>query len=446
MAATPGRLAAVRVLLELLTRGGHADALLDAECGGMPHRERALAVALVQGVERRRARYDHVLSPHSRRAPEALDPAVRVVLWVSVHQIVELSRIPERAVLHQAGELCRAASATRAVGFVTGALRSWLREPGRAPLPEVGREAIVVTESFPPWLADAWIDLLGVDEALEAARAFNQAPPLTLRVQVARASRERVLSRLEEAGIPSLPGRWSPEAVRAGAGDPVRLPGWEDGWFTVQDEGAQVVGALLEAGRGERVLDLCAAPGGKALQAAAAVGPGGEVVAADVDGGRLERIAEAARRLGVAQVRTVVHDALRVFPEPPFPRVLLDAPCTGLGVLRRHPEARWQRTPGDLARHSAEQAKMLEAAAGAVAPGGRLVYAVCSPMPAEGEAVVQRFLAAHAGWVRVAAGPPEMRTAAGDLRTWPHRHDTDAFFASVLERRGEDRSPWHASC
>ncbi len=433
MTATPERRVAARILVELETRGGKADTLLHRQTEGMLPRERALTVALVQGVERHRNRYDFLLSPHCRRPAESLEPEVKVALRLSLCQLLDLDRIPVHAVLHQAGEVCRDLDAGRAVSFVSGVLRAFSREPHRVTLPTRGREALIINESLPPWLADALIAEMGFAEALEAAQAFNRAAALTLRIHTPNVEEGKALRALGEVGVLTEPGRWSPQAVRLqNAGDPVRLPGWEEGWWTVQDEAAQVVGDLVDAMPGQRILDLCAAPGGKSFQLAAKVGKAGGVVAADEDVTRLNRVHETARRLGDTTVQTVVHDARRPFSGSAFDAVLLDAPCSGLGVLRRHPEAKWQRSLADIRRKAILQGEMIQAAARAVKEGGCLVYAVCSPLRAEGEDVVARFLQSHPRWRQEVAGPEAMQNPRGGVRTWPHRHDTDAFFACRL--------------
>ncbi len=413
---SPGRLAAVRTLIELETRGGHLEVRLDAHGRGLAGAERRLAWTLALGVERRRTWLDHHLAPHLSRPPARLDPPIRAALRAAALEVLVLDRIPARATVHQAVEMTRALKLGRASGLVNAALRSLVRDPRRAgPPPD---EA--VAQSMPGWL-------LGRMPA-GAAEAFNREPPLALRPR-----RDGLLDALREGGVEAREGPAG--AVLVDGGDPTALPGWAEGWFAVQDAAAQAVVQLVGAGPGDHVLDACAAPGGKALALADVVGERGRVVAADRSGERLGAMDPERRRLGIAQVEARVAD-LRDGAEGSFDAVLVDAPCSALGTLRRHPEIRWQRREDDLPRHAATQAALLDAAAPAVRAGGTLVYAVCTFSDEEGPRVVESFLAHHEAFRRVPIDPAwgAARTPAGDFASGPHQAPWDAFYAAVLRR------------
>ena len=419
--ASPGRVAAARALHTLDTGGGRVEDLLSRHARELQGPERRLAWALVLGVERHRRRLDHHLQPHLSRPLGRLDPEVRVCLRMAALQILDMDRIPPRAAVHQAVELSRVLRLGRAAGMVNAGLRSFLRDPDRCgPPPDTG-----VAHSLPPWLAARL--------SPAAAAAFNTEAPLALRPRVT------VLpERLSNQGIVLL----SPGAPVSHAGavlvhspGPTGLPGWASGAFAVQDAASQAVVRLVGARPGERILDACAAPGGKALALADAVGDGGGVVAADRSADRLAAKDAERRRLGGGPVAARIADATEGFTET-FDRVLVDAPCSALGTLRRHPEVRWQRREQDLPRRAETQRAILDGASAAVRDGGTLVYAVCSFAIEEGPEVVEAFLADHPGFERApideAWGPA--RTPAGDLATLPDQGPWDGFYASVMHR------------
>ena len=417
--ASPARVAAARVLIELEERGGRIDTLLDSE--GLDGAERRLAWALVLGVERRRTLLDHHLRPHLSRLPAQLDPGVRASLRCAAMQLLFMDRIPEHAVVHQAVESVRALGLGRASGLVNASMRSLLRDPERA------GEAVKphTAHSMPRWLLRRMVP--------GAAEAFNREPLLGLRLRNA-AVRERMV----EAGVPMhAPGDPVERvgALMVGKSDPTELPGWSEGWIAVQDAAAQAVVRLVGAHGGETVLDACAAPGGKAFALADAVGAEGQVVALDISEERLSLLRTEQRRLG-ADALTVRRGDVLDADVGTFDRVLVDVPCSAIGTLRRHPEVRWQRREADLRRYGARQLELLRAAAGAVRPGGTLVYAVCSFAPEEAEEVVGGFLAQCGGFARtpIDEGWGSARTDLGDFRSWPTQGPWDAFYAAVLRR------------
>jgi len=421
--ASPGRVAAARALIELERRGGRIEALLDRTDLDGP--ERKLAWSLVMGVERRRSLLDHHLRPHLSRLPAQLDPEVRSVLRCAALQVMYLDRIPDRAAVHQAVETARALGVGRASALVNASLRSLVRQPDRA---GEATEPHTV-HSMPRWLLRRMVG--------GAAAAFNEEPLLALRPR-----RGDVRRRLSDAGVAvHAPGE---PLARTGAllverGDPTILPGWEEGRIAVQDAAAQAVVKLVGARPGETVLDACAAPGGKSFALSDAVGPSGRIVALDLSGERLERLRQERRRLGVTNVEVRcgdLHDGVA----GTFDRVVVDAPCSAIGTLRRHPEVRWQRRESDLPRYASRQLALLLAASGAVRPGGVLVYAVCSFAREEGEDVIERFLQEASGFapapIDEAWGPA--RTRSGGFRSWPTQGPWDAFFAAVVRRQRTD--------
>lgn len=420
-AASAGRIAASQALTELEASGGRIDAVLDHHGPALEGPERRLAWALVLGVERNRLLLDHYLVPHVSRHPRDLDPEVRATLRCAAFQILHMDRIPHRAAVHQAVEVVRALGIERAAGLVNAAMRSLVREPERCGPPP----SPWIANSMPRWLLKRMTGY--------AAAAFNREPPLALRPRIDGLTRKLLTGGVTTLDAPD-PIRET-GAVLVHSGDPTRLPGWDEGWFAVQDAASQAVVKLVGARPGEAILDTCAAPGGKALALGDAVGPQGRVVAMDISSDRLAMMDGELQRTSIRNVTPRVGDVTRAI-EGTFDRVLVDAPCSAIGTLRRHPEIRWQRRGGDLQENAARQLAILEGACAAVRPGGVLVYAVCSFAPEEGVDVARAFLERHPEFstspIPGSWGPA--RTPEGWFASWPHDGPWDAFFAATLSR------------
>lgn len=417
-------------------------------------RDRALAAAIVIGTIRWRARLDHVLAQASSRSTDAMDAAVLEILRLSLFQLLFLTRVPVSAVVDDAVSMARRARKSSASGFVNGVLRSISRRRSGIAMPEIpdrvddegdrarASHALAVGESHPAWLVQRWIERFGL-EATRRWLAFDNAEaPLTLRTNLRRQSREELQLLLRAHGVETEVTRFAPAGLTVTAGNPLKTPIAETGRFLLQDEASQIVPLMLGVARGSRVLDACAAPGGKTLAIADALAGTGLLVAADL---RPRRIAVLRRLLAAHDVRSpvVVHDLAAGAPfQPRFDRVLVDAPCTGLGTLRRDVDIRWRRAPDDVAAAAGRQIAILSHAATAIGRGGRIVYATCSSEPEENQAVVHEFLARHRdfrGVARerlVAEGVPAelLDRERGWLETRPDRHGLEAFFAAALER------------
>ncbi len=426
--ATDSRRIALQVLLDVDGRGPTlADRLAQPDAEALAPRDRALLHELVLGTLRRRGAIDAALEPLVSGGLDPLDPPVRAALRLGAHQVLHL-RVPDRAAVSESVDAVRA-HAPRATGLVNAVLRRLARE-GAPPEPDPARDPLAwLTRagSLPSWLAERWLARLGAERAIARARAFLEEPPAAFRFNVRLPDGE---ARAREAGLDpepmSVPGAW-----RARAGRPSDLAA--EGVLHLQDQGSQLV-AHLAAGPG-RVLDACAAPGGKATLIADALGPDVLVVAGERSLPRLRTLAGLVARWGAPNVRTVGADALRPPFGEPFDTVLLDAPCSGLGTIGRHPDIRWRCGPGEPERQARRQRMLIQSLARLVKPGGRLVYATCSSEPEENEEVVEWFLAAHPdfgtaklpGWVSPFADGPFVRTR-------PEDHGGDAFFGAALTR------------
>jgi 16S rRNA (cytosine967-C5)-methyltransferase len=446
--ATRARLVAVRVLERVERGGAYADLALHAALRGdeLSPRDRALATELVYGTLRWRGRLDWLLAAVLARDLASLEPLVATVLRVGAYQIVFGRRIPARAAVDQSVHSARALGVERAAGLVNAVLRRLARDPDAIALPDRREDPLGHLRhalSLPGWIAARWLELYGAEGAIALAEASNAVPPLSARVATTRTDRETLLAELASRLPDVRRSAHAPGALRLGHGGlPSLDPAFLEGRFTIQDEASQLVVELLDPRPGERVFDVCAAPGTKATAIAERVGPGGEVVASDRSASRLRLVGRDARRLGLANVTTRALDATRPLRdvEGPFDRVLVDAPCSGLGTLRRNPDARWRLRPEDVPRLAATQLAILRQAAAVLRPGGTLVYSTCTLLPEENERVVAAFLERARGFGLVArAGLPAAARAViaedGFMRTFPHRHDTDGFFAARLERR-----------
>ncbi len=417
-------------------------------------RDRAFATELVYGTLRWRGRLDYLLDQVSDRELADLDATLRTLLRLGAYQLLFTDRVPASAAVDQTVRLARAADLGRATGFVNAVLRQLARRVGegvkdedRLPLPELARDPLahlMHALSLPEWIAKRWLKAYGPVDAAALARASNAPPPLCARVNPLRAERQALLDELRARRPEASACTYALAGVQLGHhGNPESDPAFLEGRLTIQDEASQLVVVLLDPQPGERILDLCAAPGVKTTAIAEQVGPSGSVTAVDRNERRLGLVGRSCRRLGLENV-VPLHADIRdegfapgQLPGAPFDRVLLDAPCTGLGTLRRNPDARWRLDPDDPARLARTQATLLKNAAAAVSPGATLVYSTCTITPEENEDVVQSLLASDAT-LELAHAQSEPLSAFSDergfIRTWPHRHGMDGFFVARIAR------------
>jgi 16S rRNA (cytosine967-C5)-methyltransferase len=306
------------------------------------------------------------------------------------------------------------------------------------PLPAEPVEALGVRWSFPDWIVTRWLARYGPAEAEAFMAACNERPPVALRANRLRIDRDALASRLRDEELAETrPSALAPEGLVLEKGAAARLAPFAEGWCTVQDEASMLIARLLDPQPGETVADTCAAPGTKTTHLAELMGNRGRIVAFDPQAARLSLLDRGAARLGITIVQTQVGGAAALAPRwvGRCDRALVDAPCSNLGVLRRNPEVKWRRSADDLRRLQQKQRTILDAAASMVRPGGRLVYATCSPEPEENEGVLEPFLERHREWAMDApADFPVAPDARGVVRLFPHRHGTDAFTAVRLRR------------
>lgn len=440
------RQAACETLLRIRKEGGFADRLIDGELskGILTGPDRGLYAELVFGVLRRQGTLDHILQQLLEKPMIELDPLALVILRIGLYQLTCLDRIPESAAVNESVNLAKLITPGTS-GLINAVLRNYLRRRDMISFPDVATNpaaAIAARHSQPEWLVEQWLEQLGVAETQLLAEASSQQPPLTLRVNTLRSSREELLREFEQQGIDASSCRYSPDGISiTGRHIISTLPGFDAGLFAVQDEASQLAGRLLGAEPGERIWDACAAPGGKSCHIAQLMDDRGELVATDISRSKLTLVQDNLHRLGLSSASTAVADLHQpdTFPANSFDRILLDAPCSGLGVIRRNPEAKWRLFSGDVTRLAAVQKTLLKNAATKLKPGGTLLYSTCSTSEAENELVVEDFLSHHPGFVLENLNDlfPDWRDLIafyGMFRVWPHRHGMDGFFAARIRR------------
>jgi len=411
-------------------------------------RDRALTADIVTGTLRWQRSLDHLIEHFSKRRLAKLDPEVVAILRISLYQLLHLDRVPASAVVDDAVNLTRAARKLSASGFVNAVLRSTLRQRHKLPLPprpahEHDRTAAMgylgITHSHPDWLVARWLDRYGFAATERWVQFNNATPALTVRVNTLRATRDEAIAALAEDGVETEPTRFAPEGLVVTAGNPLRRPA--DGLVFVQDEASQLIAVVVGARPGERVLDLCASPGGKTIAMAADVGGSGQIIASDVRERRLSLLQDTVHRAGARRVTVLRVPATGALPFlPHFDRVLVDAPCSGLGTIRRDPDIRWRRREDELPGLARDQLALLLRAADVVRPGGTLVYATCSSEPEENDGVIAAFVNERSDFRcrDLRDEPPgsaaSLIDARGFFRSAPEPDGLEAFFAAVLVR------------
>lgn len=436
-AVSPARLAAFEILRRV-EGGSYASVLLASQEEELKVIDRALCYELVMGVLRRQLWLDRLIEHYANRSIASLDLAVRIALRVGLYQLRFLTRVPASAAVNESVNLVRRARLRSAGSFVNAVLRRASRDPEYDPAATISDpvERVVVETSHPAWLIERWNKAFGREETESLAAANNHAAPVAFRIVPHRASEEIVLDQLQSAGVNPQPSQISKGAWRVSGGGELLREMSAAGQIYMQDEASQLVAQLLDAKPGERVLDLCSAPGSKATQIAATRDV--SLIAADLHEHRLKTLVESASLQGVGGIQCVVLDGLEPLPftTGSFDRVLVDAPCSGTGTLRHNPEIRWRISPGDIRDLSTRQKQLLISASRMVKPGGRLLYSTCSVELEENEEVVSAFLESSNGFVQKSLPVnPSLATDSGAARTWPHRDGVDGFFIASFERK-----------
>lgn len=453
MSTANPRLAAFDILLRIEKERSFADILIDLELskGDLKGPDRGLLTELVYGVLRRRGSLDHIIDQFSRQKVVKLERNVLILLRLGLYQALFLDRMPVSAAVNETVKLAKVL-APRAAGFINALLRRADREKAEIRYPDRQIDPVgylSARHSHPRWIIARWLDQVGQEEAEPLAKAMSEAPPMTLRTNTLKITRNALIAMLAAEGANAVTTFFSPDGLNITARTPLAgLPGFREGLFTIQDESSQLAAIFLAPLPGERVLDLCAAPGGKTTHLAQLMSNRGAIMACDTAMRKLALIEENSRRLGITIITTLHRDATKTFSgsgcdplaKDRFDRVLVDAPCSGLGVLRRNPEGKWWKTPADVAERALRQKAILLNGAALLKDGGTLLYAVCSTAPEENEAVIADFLSKRPDFMledlrALFPGYADLFTKEGFFRSWPHRQGMDGFFAARLSKR-----------
>jgi 16S rRNA (cytosine967-C5)-methyltransferase len=433
-------------VLEAVAAGAYADNALERELAksNLASLDRGLATELAYGAIRQRLLLDAWIDAHGRLKASNQPPRLRWLLHVGLYQLLFSSRVPASAAVNTTVELAKEAGFGRLAPVVNGLLRAVARAHGALPnadgatalkawqglaLPEAEADSLALRHSLPPWLATQLLQWCRPEEAEAFGRSSNTPPALDLRINRRRNSRAEALAAFEAAGLTARPlddGEWG-LCLPAASGDLRSLPGFREGHWCVQDRTAQAIAPLLAPQPGQRVLDACAAPGGKATHLAELMDDRGEIWAVDRSESRLKKVVANAERLGMASIQVLAADAADLLALRPqwrgyFDRILVDAPCSGLGTLARHADARWRIQPDTIAELAEQQQRLLERLAPLLRPDGRLVYATCTVHPLENREVVEGFLAGQPSW-----------RLTHQQQWWPAPQAGDGFYAAILE-------------
>ncbi|MCZ8520200.1 MULTISPECIES: 16S rRNA (cytosine(967)-C(5))-methyltransferase RsmB [Paenibacillus] len=407
-----------------------------------------LATEIVYGTLQRLNTIDYFLESFVSKGLSKLEPWVRSLLRLSFYQLYYLDRVPDHAVTNEAVGIARRRGHQGISGMVNGVLRSVLRRRTELVLPEglPAAKRIALSASHPEWLVRRWIAQFGEEAAQRLCEANNEPPRVSLRVNTRRLSREALIERLRGEGFEAEPSPLAPAGVIVrGGGNMALTQDYADGVYSIQDESSMLVAEWVDPQPGERVLDCCAAPGGKTAHLAEKMEGRGEIVACDVHEHKQGLIREQAERLGHESITTLTADARRLpehYAPESFDRILLDAPCSGLGVIRRKPDMKWTKTEAELGGICAIQQELLEAVHGLVKPGGVLVYSTCTVEPSENGEAVRAFLARHPEFVpdapppsAVPAGQEAASADGASVQIMPYDYGSDGFYIARLRKR-----------
>ncbi|MDY7021921.1 MAG: 16S rRNA (cytosine(967)-C(5))-methyltransferase [Cyanobacteriota bacterium] len=437
-------------LREIKRREIYADVALDRSLtkANLDKVNRRLLTELVYGCVRRRRSLDALIDRFAQKKSHQQPPDLRIILHLGFYQLSYLSQIPASAAVNTSVELAKKNGLSGLSGLVNGVLRQYLRQQEQ----EISTVTVLDPEdenllkklgdlySFPDWILDYWLNQLGLEETQKLCQWFNQSPTIDLRVNSLKITREIVETELKSAGINVSQIPHLPQALRLSGsiGEIQKLPGYQQGWWTIQESSAQWVSYILDPQPGEIIIDACAAPGGKTTHIAELMQDTGTIIACDRAKSRLKKVQQNQERLQLQSIQTKLGD-IREFSDhdQSSDRVLLDAPCSGLGTLHRRADARWRHTPENVKELSILQAELLEKTATWVKPGGYLVYATCTIHPLENDRIIESFLRQHSDWeIDIPKIPLSgVVTSEEYLKVWPHQQNMDGFFIVRLQKQ-----------
>lgn len=434
------------IALESIQRGAFADVALDRvlQKAAIAELDRRLLTELVYGTVRRQRSLDALIDQLGKKKSDQQPPRLRLILHLGLYQLRYLSQIPPAAAVNTTVELAKQTGFAKLAGVVNGLLRQYIRRSKNSDpleLPTNPASRLGILYSYPDWIIQVWLQQLNLAQVEKLCEYLNQPPVIDLRINPLQTTVEQVEAAMAAAGISISRVPHLPQGLRLlqSPGPIQKLPGFIQGWWTVQDSSAQLVSHLVNPQPGEMIIDACAAPGGKTTHLAELIGDQGVIWACDRTASRLQKLQQNLQRLGLHSIHLCPGDS-RDLPQfkRQADRVLVDAPCSGLGTLHRHADARWRQSLEKVQALAQLQAELLEQSATWVKPGGSLVYATCTLNPAENEAIIQQFLAQHPVWQLTPPGPDSpaaaFTTPAGWIKIWPHQQLLDGFFMAQLTK------------
>ena len=434
---------ALRVLVACRKNNAWADAALRSalRADELSAPDAALCSRIVYGVMQNKQLLDRYLAAYCTQKIDRLQPPLLDILRIGAYQIIFLDKVPDSAAVNEAVMLTKSAKRTAAAGLVNAVLRKIAQNKSDLPpLPSGEIEYLSVRYSHPEWLVTRLLGILGREETEEFLRLNNESAPMTVQVNPLKTTAEELAQELTSAGVTVKPHPWLAGCLElSGTGDLTTLSAFYNGKFTVQDAAARLVTCAAGLRRGDRVLDVCAAPGGKSFAAAFAMENKGSILSCDLHENKLKRIRESAERLGITCIETAAADG-RVFREEwedAFDAVVCDVPCSGLGIIRKKPDVR-EKAAEALAGLPAIQSAILANSARYVRPGGVLVYSTCTVLPEENERVTDAFLASHSEFAYEPFSAAALDAAAGHVTLWPQRHGTDGFYICRMRKENHD--------
>lgn len=404
--------------------------------------ERSFACELVYGIVRRQRTLDQLIDLLGKKTAAQQPPDLRIILHLGLYQLRYLDRIPESAAVNTSVDLAKKNSLGKLSGVVNGLLRNYIRQAQSGDplqLPEESISKLGIKHSFPDWIVETWLEQLPLVEVDQLLSWFNQPPKIDLRVNILKTSIEQVENALQDAGVSVERIPHLPQGLRlTSAGAVTELPGYQQGWWMIQDSSAQLVSHLLAPQPGETIIDACAAPGGKTTHIAELMADNGQIIACDRATKRLQKVRQNAARLQLNSIRIEAGDSRHASSFRNLAdKVLLDVPCSGLGTLHKRPDIRWRQTASKIRELFVLQQQLIEQAAHWVKPKGVLVYATCTLNVLENEKVIQSFLENNPHWsIQYPTNviPQNWATSEGWIKVYPHRSNMDGFFMVRLVR------------
>lgn len=446
---TDAREVALKIINEVENNGAYANIALAQEInrrtaqGQLSDQDRRFITELVYGTVKAGATLDWMLGIYLNRSLTKVAPVIRNILRLGIYQLFFLEKVPASAACNQSVELAKKYGHAGTIKFVNGVLRNAARSPEKVVYPDRDSEPVkylALKYFHPEWLVERWVDRLGVAGCEALCQTNNTIPPLSLRTNSVKINRDRLLQRLADEGVVCQASDWTPEGIvcqeHPGLGT---LTSLQEGLLQVQDESSMLVAHILGPKPGEFIIDACGAPGGKTTHIAALMNNTGKILSTDIYEHKLAIIRENAARLTLTNIETKALDAVNLGSMFPLKadRVLVDAPCSGLGVLRRKPDSRWRKSPEILRDLPKLQAAILASAAQCVKPGGVLVYSTCTTEPEENQDIVRDFLRVHPDFILEDTGQylPVEKRPDKMLQFWPHTDGIDGFFIARIVRQ-----------